>query len=327
VTSPDPFPILRDVLSARKRQRGLIRVTPLVPDPDLSSLAGAPVWLKLENAQVTGTFKARGALTKILSLSPERRAKGVIAFSTGNHGRAVAAISRDLGIPAVICLSERVPQWRILSMQALGAEVVAYGEGQDQAFQKALEIERERDLAMIPPFDDPEILCGQGVLALEILEELPETAQIVVPLSGGGLFAGTALAAKSVNPAIKMIGVSMETGPAMILSLEAGRPVNVPEGETLADALLGGIGLDNRYTFAMTKRYIEAGVLVSEEEIAAGMVWAFQKHRQVVEGSGAVGLAALLAGKIKGPGPIVLVVSGGNADPATLAALALKSLP
>jgi threonine dehydratase len=155
-------------------------------------------------------------------------------------------------------------------------------------------------------------------MTLEIFEDLPDVAQIIVPLSGGGLFSGVAMAAKSIRPSTKMVGVSMAVAPAMIRSLEAGKPVEIPEKDSLADALLGGIGLDNQYTFELTRRHIDQMELVSEEEIAAGMFQAYNQHKIVVEGSGAVGISAVLAGKITGPGPLVIVLSGGNADPKAL---------
>ena len=317
-------PDLGDVFAARKRIQQMVRRTPLVFADALSAKLGTDVYLKLECQQITGTFKARGAANKLLSLGEDEKTRGVIAFSTGNHGRAVAALSRDLGIPAVICLSRRVPQYRVDAMRALGAEVIAHGESQDEAYAKALEVQRERGLTMVAPFDDPYVLCGQGTIALEILEELPDVGQIVVPLSGGGLFAGVSMAARTIRPSVKAVGVSMEVAPAMIRSLEAGKPVEIPEKDSLADALLGGIGLDNKHTFALTRKYIDQYELVSEEEIAEGMFHCFDAHRLVVEGSGAVGVSAILSGKIKAQGPVAVVISGGNAAPEVLCSIAQK---
>jgi threonine dehydratase len=328
-------PVLSDIYAARQRIAGLVRRTPLVHSERLSALLGADVRLKLEPLQLTGTFKARGAANKLLALAPEERARGVIAFSTGNHGRAVAQIGRSLGVKVTICLSERVPAWRGAAMRALGAEVVAKGQSQDEAYQNALAIQKERGLAMVAPFDDPLVLCGQGTLALEIIEELPNAGSIIVPLSGGGLFAGTALAAKSCDPSIKMIGVSMEVAPAMIRSLEAGRPVEIEERDSLADALLGGIGLDNRYTFTMTRRLIDEAVTVSEASIARAMVSALRRDRLCLEGSGAVGLAAIedasagpkAASLVNRGRPVVVVASGGNVDMDLLLRLCAEAPP
>ena len=316
------LPDLADVFAARKRIQHVVRRTPLAYDGGLSEKLGVPVYLKLECLQITGAFKARGAANKLLSLTADEKKRGVIAFSTGNHGRAVAYLSRELGIPAVICLSTRVPQWRVEAMRAMGAEVVAHGVSQDEAYDKALAIQKERGLTMVAPFDDPFVLCGQGTIALEVFEDLPDVAQIIVPLSGGGLFSGVSMAAQTIRPSVHMTGVSMEVAPAMIRSLEAGEPVEIPEKDSLADALLGGIGLDNRYTFELTRRHINQMELVSEEEIADGMVYAYNQQKVMVEGSGAVGISAVLTGKIKPTGPVAIVVSGGNADPKTLCELA-----
>ncbi|MDR2455448.1 MAG: threonine/serine dehydratase [Deltaproteobacteria bacterium] len=320
------LPTLSDIYAARKRVAPYIRRTPLIYSEALSQIAGEKVYLKLESLQLTGSFKARGAANKLLSLTPEEKAKGVIAFSTGNHGRAVSYIGRELGISVTICLSQRVPKYRVEGMRALGAEVVACGQSQDEAYEKALELQNDGGLTMVAPFDDSEVLCGQGTMALEILEELPEAGSIIVPLSGGGLFSGVALAAKTVSPSLKMTGVSMEVAPAMIRSLEAGKPIEIPEVDSLADALLGGIGLDNKYTFELTRRYIDCRLLSPEPLIAKAMAHALMKERLCLEGSGAVGLAAILAGlppeaKTKGR-PLVVICSGGNVDMELLIKLA-----
>ncbi|WP_459941795.1 hydroxyectoine utilization dehydratase EutB [Deferrisoma palaeochoriense] len=300
---------------ARKRVHGIARKTPLIASRELSRLAGRPVMLKLENLQETGSFKVRGAASKLLALSGEERKRGVIAFSTGNHGRAVAFVAQKLGIRATVCLSNRVPEYRVDAMRALGAEVVQHGASQDEAYRKALEVQRDRGLTMVAPFDDPWVIAGQGTIGLEILEGAPEVDTVVIPISGGGLAAGVALVMKRANPAIRVIGVSMEVAPAMYRSLQAGKPVEIEEKDSLADALLGGIALDNRYTFRMVRDLVDDMVLVSEEEIAAGMFHALDRERQVVEGAGAVGIAALLRCKIPDLGRcVVVVVSGGNIE-------------
>jgi threonine dehydratase len=250
----------------------------------------------------------------------------VIAFSTGNHGRAVAHVCRELGIRAVICLSERVPAFRVQAMENLGAEVVRYGQSQDQAYQETLRIQADQGLTMVAPFDDPEIVAGQGTIGLELLEDLPGLGSVVVPVSGGGLMGGIALALKSAGAGITTVGVSMEVAPAMYRSLEAGRPVEIPEKDSLADALLGGIGLDNRFTFPLVRDLVDEMVLVSEEEIAQGMVFCLERLGLVAEGSGAVGVAALVSGRLKiEKGPAVLVLSGGNVDLAWLIKEAARS--
>jgi threonine dehydratase len=197
----------------------------------------------------------------------------------------------------------------------MGAEVVVSGETYDEADLNATILQQERDLTMVHPFDDPFIIAGQGTIGVELLEDLPEIDTVIVPLSGGGLLSGIALALKSADTAIHVVGVTMERGPAMVESLHAGKVVGVVEEPTLADALMGGLGSGNEYTFKMIQKYVDETVLVSEEEIAAAMVFAFRKHRLVVEGGGAVGIAALLSKKVERFGQnIVVVISGGNVD-------------
>lgn len=317
---------LKDIYSARKRIAEIARRTPLIYSRDLTKQLGCEAFLKLENLQPTGSFKIRGAANAILALSSEEKSRGVIAFSTGNHGRAVAYVAGRLGIKAVICLSNRVPAYRVAAMQELGAEVVQRGNSQDEAYAYALEIREKRGLTMISPFDDPLVIAGQGTIALEIAEDLPDLTTVVVPVSGGGLISGIASALKSINPDIAVIGVSMDCAPAMYRSLEAGQPVEIEEKDSLADALLGGIGLDNRFTFQMVRDFVDRILLVSEIEIAAAMLFCLDRQRLVVEGAGAVGVSAVLTGKISDPGSKTLIVlSGGNVDAATLVRIALKN--
>lgn len=269
--------------------------------------------LKLESLQATGSFKLRGAANKILSLAPEERARGVATCSSGNHGLAVASVASLLGIPATLC----VPRWtdpvKLGSMGELGAEVLPCADTYDEAEAFCAELVEERGLTFIPPFDDPEVMAGQGTVALEILEDLPELGSVVVPLSGGGLVGGIALAAKAARPGVRVIAAYAERAAVMVASLEAGRPVSLPEEETLANALAGGIGLDNRHTLAAVRDGVDGFVGVGEEEIARAMAFAFSEHRLVVEGGGAVGIAALLDRRLSDlPGPVAVVVSGGN---------------
>lgn len=314
---------LRDIYLARQRIAGVARKTPLLTSPVMSEHLAASVYLKYEGVQETGSFKIRGAANKLLSLTEEERRRGVIAFSTGNHGRAVAYVAKRLGIRAVICLSRRVPGFRVEAMRQLGAQVEVHGASQDETYDHALQLQKEQGLTMINPFDDPQVIAGQGTIGLELLEALPDVDTVLVPLSGGGLIAGIALALKSADPNIRVLGVSMGCAPAMYHSLKAGRPVEVPEQDSLADALLGGIGLDNRYTFAMTRQYVDEVILVSEPEIAAGMAWILNHHRLVAEGSGAVGISALLQGRTGPLGErVAVVVSGNNVEIAKLTAVA-----
>lgn len=317
---------LRDIYMARKRLAPIIRRTPLINSPSLTEYVGVPVYLKLDNLQHTGAFKIRGAANMILTLTADEKARGVITFSSGNHGRAVAYIAKQLGIKAVICLSKHVPSYRVEAIKRLGGEAVVYGKSQDEAMYHASELAKKQRLAWINTADDPCIIAGHGTIGLELLEDLPEIDTAIVPLSGGGLISGVALALKSANPAIRVIGVSPEVAPAMYHSLKAGHPVEIEEKDSIADSLLGGIGLDNQYSFRMVQEYVDDVILLSEEEIAEGMAFALHKDGLIVEGGGAVGIAALLTQKVRDIGEkIVLHVSGGNVDIPLLLKIAQKA--
>lgn len=309
---------LKEIYQAQKRIRPMIRTTPMVDSPILSARLGRPVRLKLENLQETGAFKLRGAANALLSLSGDQKQNGVLAFSTGNHGRAVAWVARELGIKCVICLSKRVPAFRVEAMERFGARVVQEGESQDDAYEVALRLETDENLTMVKPFDDPLVIAGQGTIGLEILDRYPEVDTLVVPVSGGGLAAGVAKVLKTADPAVRVIGVSMDCAPAMYHSIQAGKPVEVEEKDSLADALLGGIGLDNRYTYDMVETYVDRIELVTEEEIEQALVHCFVHHGLLIEGAAAVTLAWLLKNETGLPGDlgnrIVGILSGGNMD-------------
>lgn len=321
-------PGLIDVYLAKRKIKKSIYRTPLVKSPGLREIVTAECYLKLENLQNTGSFKIRGATNKILSLSDDERKRGVIAVSSGNHGRAVASVAQKYNIPAVICISETVPRNKVQAIRELGAEIVIAGKSYDEASEGAEKLQVERGLTMIHPFDDPYVIAGQGTIGLELIEDLPEIDTAIVPLSGGGLLGGIALTLKSINPKIRTIGVSMDRGPAMFESLKAGRIMEVIEEPTLADALVGGIGKNNAHTFAITQQFVDETVLVSEGEIAAGMTFALERHQLVVEGGGAVGIAAVLAGKVKEIGEnTAIVISGANVDLPVLIEVAQKGYP
>lgn len=305
---------LQDIYLARQRIESLVRRTPMEHSPSLSRLMGVTVYLKLEALQITGSFKLRGASNAVAQLSPEQKAQGVVTASTGNHGRALAYAASQQGVKAIVCLSHLVPANKVQAIRDLGAEVCIVGQSQDDAQREAERIARELGATFLPPFDHPAIIAGQGTLGLEILEQQPEVAQVLVPLSGGGLFAGVALALKSAHPAIQVHGISMALGAAMHASLVAGQPVDVEELPTLADSLGGGIGLDNRYTFAMARQLHDDLHLLSEASIANAIRHAYHHERLVLEGAAVVGIAALLDGLVEPRGPIVLVVSGRNVD-------------
>lgn len=313
------MPTLLEVYQARSRIRSLVRETPLAAASELAGRSGAQrVHLKMENRQHTGAFKVRGAANKILSLEDDARRRGVITFSTGNHGKAVAYVAARTGIAATVCLSEHVPAYRVETIRNLGAQVSVKGRSQDEAEENYRELMQDRGLIPVVPFDDPMIIAGQGTIALEILRELPETQVLMIPLSGGGLLAGMAMVAKSINPDIHIVGLSIERSPAMVESLKTGKPVQVQEKHSIADSLLGGIGVENRYTLPMVQRYVDDHLLVSEEEIRAGMFHLFETHRTIAEGAAAVGVGAMLSDRVDVKGRrVVVVVSGGTVDTAT----------
>ncbi len=305
---------MRDIYLARQKIAAVAKRTPLIRSDRLAERVSGQVYLKLENLQETGSFKIRGAANKLLNLDPEARERGVVTVSSGNHGRAVSYVARRLGIRAAVLLSEAVPEVKRAAIQRLGGQAIVRGKTYDEATEHAYRLQEEEGLAMIHPFDDPFVIAGQGVIGLELLEDLPEIDTVVVPLSGGGLLGGIALALKSAHAGIRTVGVSMERGPAMVESLRAGRVVDIVEQPTLADALAGGIA-PNRYTFDIVQRYVDETVLVSEEEIAGAMTFALREHHLVVEGGSAVGIAALLYGKVERLGQnVAVVVSGGNVD-------------
>jgi len=300
------------IYEARQRIAPIINYTPLIKSSILSKKWNKNISLKLENMQPTGAFKLRGAANAVLSLSENEKKRGVVTISTGNHGKAIAYLGKKLGIRSVVCISELVPKVKIDAMRALGSEVVIIGKNQDEATDHALQMEQKEGLYFISPFDDPNVIAGQGTIALEILEQNPDTDTMIVPLSGGGLMSGMAFTAKAINPKIKMIGVTNDTEPAMYKSLKAGHIVQVGEFESLADALTGPISLDNRYTFEMCKKYVDDALLISEEQIAIAMAYALLKEKLVLEGGGVVSIATLLDEKALSFGENIVSVCSGN---------------
>jgi threonine dehydratase len=318
---------IRDVWDARKRINSIVNRTPVLYSSILSEKLGRNVYLKLENIHEIGAFKVRGAANKILSLSDEEKRLGVATFSTGNHGMAVAYVAQKLGIEAVVCISNRVPKAKVDSIKRLGAKIEIVGESQDEAGIRCYELEKERGLTVIQPFDDPYVIAGQGTIGLELLEDLPQLTDVIVPLSGGGLLSGIGLALKSNDQAIRVTGVSMENSAVMYESLKAGKPVEMEESETLADSLLGGIGLDNQYTFQMVQKYMDECLLIPEEEIGYSMAFMMDKHRIIMEGAAATGIAAVLGKKIPHQdGDVAVIISGQNVDLSVLSNLIQKYL-
>jgi threonine dehydratase len=320
---PSELPVGPDAVTAAAAAiRDVAVRTPVVPADELGRRVGASVSLKLEGVQPTGSFKIRGAAAKLATLDPADADRGVVTASTGNHGRAVAHVARARNIPATVCVSELVPAGKVGALRRLGCELVVGGRSQTDGLAAAAELVATRGMTLVHPFDDPAVIAGQGTIGLEIAEQVPDVTTVLVPLSGGGLLSGVAVAAADRLPAARVVGVSMERAPVMARSLRAGRPVELDEQATLADSLQGGIGLDNRCTFAITRTLVDDVVLVSEQQIWDAMRFAFDHHRIVLEGGGAVGIAALLAGLVVGDGHVVVVASGANAENAQVSALA-----
>lgn len=311
-----------DVAGARRRVATLAARTPLVPSLPLSDRVGVEVFLKLESVQPTGTFKVRGAASKILALTDEERRRGVVTASTGNHGRAVAYVARRLGIPATVCVSSGVPVGKLSALEDLDAELEVVGDSQSEALARAGEIARDRGMTFVHPFDDRDVIAGQASIGVEVAEELPTVSTVLVPLSGGGLLAGVAMGLEAAGSEAETIGVSMTRAPMMAMSLEAGHPIEVPEEETLADSLRGGVGLDNRLTFELVAALTSRVALVDETLIWDAMRFLFERHRLVVEGAGAIGVGSLLSGALEPlQGPVAVIISGANAEPEHVAGL------
>ncbi len=311
-------PTIDDLRSATARIAGLARMTPVRRSDWLSEAARVPVWLKLECQQETGSFKIRGAANTILQLDDDERAAGVVAVSSGNHGRAVAYVARSLEVAATICISSRVPAVKVDAMEELGAEIIVAGPDQDDADAAARRLVIENGLTFVHPFDDPRVIAGQGTIGLEILEQVPDLREVLIPLSGGGLAGGIALAIKDSAPTIRVVGVSQDRGPAMVRTIEAGHLVDVVEEDTLADALAGGLGPENHHSVHLCSTLLDATLLVDEEEIAHAMAFLQREEGLRVEGGGAVGVAAIMSGRWNPVGPTVVILSGGNVGDATM---------
>ena len=304
--------LFEDIVRAEKIVSKHTFTTPVVHSQALSKAFGEDIYLKLENQQITGSFKIRGAINAISNLNPAQKKAGVVALSTGNHGRGLAFAANLMKIRCIICMSKLVPKNKIEGIKTLGAEVRLIGANQDEAQLEADRLSIEEGMTYVSPFDNIDVMAGQGTLGLEIHQQTPKLKFAFVPLSGGGLICGVARALKSLNRNLKVIGVSMDRGAAMYESQKAGKPIFVKEEESLADALTGGIGLDNKYTFQLTKQLVDEIVLVSEKEIADGIHHAYWRESQIVEGAGAVAIASLLNKKFKPNGPSVALMCGRN---------------
>ena len=306
----------------------IARRTPLLRAPELSDQLGRPVWLKAECLQVTGSFKVRGAAARLSALNEQERMRGVVSCSSGNHGRAVAYVAKKLGIPASVCVPEWVDPVKLEGIKANGADAVLVGSTFDEAETHALELSERTGRTYISAYDDPWVIAGQGTIALEILGQLGESpAAILTPLSGGGLLGGIAsVFAESIeDQTCRTVAVSAENAAVMLASVRAGHPIELAEEETLANALAGGIGLNNQYSFKLIQDLVHEHVTVTEKQISDAMRYCAMELSLVVEGGGAVAIAAVQSGTWKPTGvrdgPLVILLSGGNVAKETLASV------
>ena len=309
---------IRLINKAKKNLSGLVERTPIIKSYSLSKLHNNNTYLKLESLQETGSFKLRGSTNKLLNLSKSEKIKGVVAISTGNHGRGVAYAAKKLGIEATIFMSKLVPKDRLESIKKLGAKVKVIGNTSDESEIEANLFIKKTNKVMIHPFDDPYVIAGQGTIGLEMLEQFPELDTVVVPTSGGGLIGGIAIAIKSIKPKVKIIAVSMKNGASMYKSLKLGKPVDVLETKTLADSLGGSIGLKNQHTFKIVQKYVDDFVVVNEKQIASGIKYNFEKHKLVTEGAAATGVVVIRDNLSKYLGKnIMCLICGGNINSPT----------
>ena len=302
-----------EILKAKKILEGVIYHTPMTCSQKLSEISGAKVYLKWENLQKTGSFKLRGAYNKISSLTSEERSKGVITASAGNHALAVALVAKIMNLRAILVVPENAPKIKVELCRALEAEVLLEGANYDESVTYCKKIVSETGATYVPSFEDYKIIAGQGTIGYEILEEIPDINVILVPVGGGGLISGIALWAKTVNPEIRVVGVQSTAAYTMHECFKARKLVDVPVPPTIADGLAGGI---SQVTLDLALKYVDEMVLAKEEELKKAILWVLKNERQVVEGAGIVGPAAILQNKIrfKPNEKVAVVVSGGNID-------------
>ena len=321
---PLALPDFDDVQAAARRLAGVARRTPLLAGTPLDELTGGRILLKVESLQRTGSFKIRGAYNRLVQLDDDARRRGVVAFSSGNHAQGVAAAARLLGMPATIVMPSNAPAIKLANTRALGADVVLYDRFTEDREQIARRIVAERGATLVPAYDDPQVVAGQGTVGLELMQQAAELGivpeQVLVPCSGGGLTSGTALAVRTLSPQATVYGVEPEAFDDTRRSLAAGmRLKNPPEARSICDALQSSP--PGRLTFAINRERIAGILTVSDAEVEAAMARAFRDLKLVVEPGGAVALAALLSGKIPAGGRVTAVIlSGGNVDAATLIA-------
>ena len=316
-------PTIDDIRAAAHRIEGAVVRTPMLVSQTLSDIIGAEVWLKFENLQFTAAYKERGALNKLLQLSPEERARGVIAASAGNHAQAVAYHAKRLGIPAIIVMPEPTPTVKVTQTAGHGAKVVLYGKFVDDAFAKARELARENGYVFVHAFDDPQVIAGAGTVGLEMLEAAPDLDTIVVPIGGGGLMSGIAIAARAERPEIELIGVETELYPSMKCAIQNCQlPLG---GDTLAEGI--AVKQPGELTSRILSQYANDVMLVSERNLERAVAMLVGIEKTVVEGAGAAGLAAMIGdpGRFKGK-KVATLLCGGNIDMHLLANVLVRDL-
>lgn len=314
---------IADVYRAAKQLEGVARKTRLIHSDYFSELCHNDVYLKPENLQHTGAFKLRGAYNKISQLTPEERVRGVITASAGNHAQGVAYAARKLGVKAVICMPATTPILKVEGTRALGAEVVLHGDGFDDAYAHSLELQKKHGYVYIHPFNDLQVLLGQGTTALEIIDALKDVDAILCPIGGGGFASGVALATKLVNPNVKVIGVEPENAACMKAALAADKVVTLDSADTVADGC--AVKTAGTLTFEFCKKYLDDIITVSEIDIMNALLSLIEKHKLVAEGAGVLSLAALAKLPFHDK-KVVSIISGGNIDISTISALIDKAL-
>jgi threonine dehydratase len=307
---------------AARRIRPVARVTPLL---EVSGPVGSSVFLKCENLQATGSFKIRGAINMLAQLTDDERQRGVITYSSGNHGQAVALAARELGIRAVVVMPTRAPAIKVNGARGYGAEVICAGTTSADRRARAEDEAAARDLTIVPPFDHDAIIAGQGTVGLEILDQYTDVATVLVPVGGGGLLAGVAAALKQSKPEVRVVGVEPTGAASMKASLDAGHPVTLKSTHSIADGLLPL--RPGNLTFAYARRFVDQVVVVRDSVIVDALQWLFSRAKLVVESSGATAVAAVLAepNGVGGEGPVVAILSGGNVDLTTMTELRASS--
>ncbi|MEV4533780.1 threonine ammonia-lyase [Asanoa sp. NPDC049518] len=307
---------LADVEAARELLAGVVRTTPMEPSRPLSARLGGPAWLKCENLQRAGSYKVRGAYVRIARLSGAERARGVVAASAGNHAQGVALAAEMLGTSATVFMPEGAPLPKVAATKGYGAAIELVGATVDESLVAAKEFADRTGAVFIHPFDHPDVIAGQGTVALEILEQCPQVRTIVTAVGGGGLVSGLAVAAKAINPHVRVIGVQAANAAAFPPSLVAGEPTRLSNYSTIADGI--AVGCPGEITFAHVEKLVDEIVTVTEEDISRALLMLLERGKLVVEPAGAVGVAALLAGVVEAEPPTVAVLSGGNIDPLLL---------